>query len=163
MKTAVINNREALVQGQMPHKGNALGGSLMVGAVVTLVPGLNLVDSSDLAQLRKNPQFELNFTTKIPPSLALEQNPEKVGKPILEVVMVASKDGKGEKALEVEDKFPLQKLPPEICKTVIADTLVEGTLRLWSREEIRPEVRYEIELQLGRITDAPAGPAAVGR
>lgn len=169
MKTAVINNREALVQGQLQPIGKDSNGMAMLGGVVTLVPGLNLVDSEQLAALRKNPTFALNFTAKIQPSLAPEQSPEKVGRPILELVMSPagpSKDGKAAepKPLEVENALPLAKLSEELCKLVIGETLVEGTLRQWAREEARPAVRYEIEQQIEKITKGtPAGPAAVGR
>lgn len=162
MKTAVINNREALVQGQMQPRGKALGGSLMLGDVVTLLPGLNFVDSANLEALRKNPAFELQFATKIPPSLAPEQNPEQVGKPILAVVETKDKDGK-RKPLEVEDNQPLAKLSAEQCKLLISETHVESFLHQWSNEEIRPDIRFEISKRLEAIGGKAAGPASVGR
>lgn len=161
MKTAVINNREALVQGQMqPRK--AFDGSLLIGDVLTLVPGLNLVDKEQLAELRKNPAFERNFTSKIPPSLALEQNPEKVGKPILMVMDTVGKDGKSVQ-LELEDETPLAKLSPEVCKRLIDETLMPDTLRTWDKSETRPAIRFLIEQQLEAIGSGKktGGPATV--
>lgn len=166
MKTVVINNREALVQGQMQPTGKDSNGVPILGPVITLLPGLNLVDSGLLAALRKNPGYEQRFATTIARSLAPEQNPEKVGKFELELLLTEHKvkDGKSEmKPLEVEDELPLAKLPEETCKTLIKATLTEGTLRTWARQEPRPAVRWEIEQQLSAIGGAPAGPAAVGR
>lgn len=160
MKIAVINNREGLVQGQMQPAGVDSAGRKIIGPVVTLLPGLNLVDKKQLEELRKNPGFELNFATKIAPSPAPEQNPEKVGKPILELLQAQGKDGK-DAPVEVEDALPLAKLSEKQAKLLISETLVEGTLKQWDREETRPAVRYEIAQQITKISGKPAGPAAL--
>ena len=163
MKIVVVNNRESLVQGQKQPQITNLQGAPVIAGVVTFLPGANLVDKADLEHLRKNPTFELNFTTAIPKSPALEQNPEKVGLPILAVMEVAGgKDG-AKIPLELEDRLPLQKLKPEVAKKLIGETLVAGILRGWEREEARPEVRYEIQLQIDAVEGKPAGPASVGR
>lgn len=167
MKTIVINNREALIQGQMQPTGKDSNNVPILGPVVTLLPGLNLVDTGLLASLRKNPGYEQRFATVIQRSLAPEQNPEKVGKVELELMLVehkGGKDGKSEmRPLEVEDDLPLAKLPEETCKVLVKATLTEGILRTWARQDARPAVRWEIEQQLSAIGAAPAGPAAVGR
>lgn len=168
MKTAVINNREALVQGQMQPKDRAVGrdgqktGPLMLGKIVTLLPGVNFVDSADLEALRKNPAFEMQFSTKIPPSLAPEQNPEQVGKPILVVVETKDKDGK-RRPLEVEDNQPLAKLTAEQCKLLISETHVESFLHQWTNEETRPDIRFEIAKRLEEIGGKPVTAASAGR
>lgn len=163
MKIAVINNREGLVQGQLQPTGKDSNGMAILGPLVTLLPGLNLVDKDKLEALRKNPTFELNFTQEIKPSPAPEQNPEKVGKPTLEVLCVEQKTKEGvlKKPIEVEDELPLAKLDEATIKRIVSETLVADTLRLWSRQDARPAVRWEIEQQLQKIGAAPAGPASV--
>jgi hypothetical protein len=163
MKTLVINNREGLVQGQMQPLGKDARGVPMLGPCVTLLPGLNLVDSTQLSELRKNPGFEAQFNTKIPPSPAPEQSPEKVGKPILEVMLGApTKDGK-RTPIEVEDKLPLAKLQEETIKTLVAETLAADVLRSWEKEEVRPSIAHIIREQLEKIGANPGSPASAGR
>ena len=163
MKTIVINNREALVQGQMQPIGKDSRGVPLLGPLMTLIPGLNLVDSVQLAEIRKNPGFDANFTSKIPHSPAQEQNPEKSGKPILEVMLAApGKDGK-RAPLEVEDKAPLAKLSEETIKSMVEETLVGDILRNWEKEETRPSIAHIIRTQLEKITEKPSSPAAAGR
>lgn len=158
-RTVVINNREGLVQGQLPHLGNDSSGRPQLGRVVTLLPGANLVSSEDLRVLRENPAFEMNFKMKIAQSLAPEQNPEKVGKPILEIAKSIGKDG------VVDGEFPLQKLSSKECSDLIGETYTSSALNRWLRDEGRPDVRRDIQNQLDKLSGeaAPGGPAAVGR
>jgi hypothetical protein len=157
MRTVVVNNRESLVMGQMPHiKVN--GGVLpQLGEIITLIPGVNLVDSAKLKTLRENKAFEANFRTRIAPSPAPEQSPEKVGKLILEVDKSIGKDG------EVPDETPLAKLTYVQCQAMIAETFNGDMLRQWEKEEIRSDVRREINRQLELMEFNPKGPASVGR
>ncbi len=144
MKTVVINNREGLVIGQLPHIAPAAGvrgATSQLGPAVVFLPGANLIDSKTLAILRENKSFELNFTTRIPASAAPEQNPEKVGKLMLMVDKSVGKNG------EVDDAAPLAKLSAVDCRG------------------LRPEIKRDIHLQLERLATGAvtAGPAASGQ
>ncbi len=70
MQTVVINNKEALIIGQLPNIGKDTAGVPQIGEQVTFYPGVNLVDSKKLALLRKNPGFDAFFTEKIARLLA---------------------------------------------------------------------------------------------
>jgi hypothetical protein len=169
MKTAVINNREALVQGQLqPPPQSKTAGIPQIGRVITLLPGANLVDSKDLEELSKNEQWMRNFTTKIPRSPAPEQNPEKVGNAILELLEIDRplKDGGSKKELfpQLDDKLPLSKLSAEVAKVLIDETLIVASLREWMHEEKRPELAHVISKRIAELEGTPeGGPAAVGR
>lgn len=165
MKTVVINNRENMDIYQMQPVGKDLRGVPILGPLVVLLPGANLVDSTKVDALMGkvegtlgNPGFALKFEAKIPRTPAPEQNPEKSGRPYLEFLQVETKEGK--KPLVVDDKLPLRKLSPEIAAKLIAETLIPGTLKQWNDEESRPEVRAEINKQMAEIGAHPAGPAA---
>lgn len=164
MQTVVINNKEALVQGQLQPTMRNAQGAPVVGKCVTLLPGANLVASAEVEELLKNPQFKACFTTKIPYSKAPEQNPEKVGQPILEFLEVdAGKDG-GKKPLQVEDSAPLAKLKPEVVKVLVDEVLAASILRGWLREEVRPDVAHLLNLRIARLEGAPeGGPATAGQ
>lgn len=162
-KIIVINNREGLVQGQMQPTVFNKQGAPEVGKVLTLLPGANLVDEKELEALCKNPTFLANFKNQIQPSPAPEQNPEKVGKPILEFLTVKGKDGKDEE-LKVEDEFPLNKLKPETAKRLIKETLVPSILAKWATEVQDPGIRHAIDKHIEYLNGsprAPGGPAAV--
>lgn len=164
-QTAVINNREALETVQMQPIGKDSNGMAILGPLVVLVPGLNFVDSDKLSKLINNSAFASKFNTKIAPSPAPEQNPEKVGKTILELMTVAAKDKDGkvvDKPIEVEDKMPLAKLSGDVCRRVIAETMVASVLRQWLTEESRGDVRSDIQKRLDYITGAAAGPGYSG-
>jgi hypothetical protein len=167
MQTVVINNREGLVQGQLQPDPQLVAkmakGSIPINRCVTLLPGANLVDTADLEALLKNPAFELNFKTLIPRSPAPEQNPEKVGKPILQFMDVESKDGK-KVPLQVDAKHPLKGLKPDVAAALIDETFVVSTLRGWLAEEGRPEVRLVLTTRIAELDVKPeGGPAAAGR
>ena len=167
MQTVVINNREGLVQGQLQPDPKLVEkmtkGSIPINRCVTLLPGANLVDSADLEALSKNPAFAKNFETLIPRSPAPEQNPEKVGKPILQLMEVEGKDGK-KVPLQVDAKHPLKALKAEVAKALIDETFVASTLRAWLAEEGRPEVRLVLTQRIAELDAAPeGGPAAAGR
>lgn len=147
--TVVTNNKEALIIGQMPHLGADKAGVPQLGETVTFVPGINLIDSAKLATLRKNPAFEVMFNTLIPRSLAPEQNPEKVDKPML----VAGN--------ELPDKSPLGKLSPKACEAIVVDTLQIPLLKQWLDEEGDNARRAVLERQIKKLSEgAPSSPAA---
>jgi len=178
MQTVVINNREGLVQGQLQPDPKLVEkmtkGSIPINRCVTLLPGANLVEAADLEALSKNPAFAKNFETLIPRSPAPEQNPEKVGKPILQLMAAdgtlidptkpAAKDAKPAAVLQVEEKYPLKALKAEVAKALIDETFVVSTLRAWLGSEGRPEVRLVLTQRIAELDAAPeGGPAAAGR
>lgn len=156
-RTIVINNRESLVQGQLPHKqpGQRPDGAapmLEVGGMIQLLPGVNLVDTKDLKTLReRNPTFAALFDTIIEASPAPEQNPEKVGRPILEI---------GNEGKELPASSPLARLAPNQCKAILAETFNAALLRTWLAEETRGDVRRDIDAQLGKVL-GPTRPSGV--
>lgn len=165
MRTAVINNC-AMVSARLPpppkkeKAGVATDGTLIpptLGELVQFIPGLNLIDSEKLKALRQNKTFDGMFSTRIEKSAAPEHDPEKVGRPMLEVDKSVGKDG------EVNDLMPLDKLPHAQCKAMISEMLDLGTLRQWSKEETRGEIRREIEAQIDHLSvgDGRAKTAAV--
>lgn len=147
-KTIVINNREALVLAQLPHKERDAKGRIIPGECIKFIPGANLVDTETLKTLRKSELFDSHFKTKIARSPAPEQNPEKVGQFIL--VAVA----------EVPAKRPLSKIEDgaEIAE-IVKETFSVDLLRQWLADEGRSDVRATIENQIRTIavTGVPAG------
>lgn len=157
-QTIVINNRSAIIIGQLPYIREVskdangkekLGKAQLPGDVVTFYPGLNLVDVETLKTLRKNPQFELNFTTVIKPIKAAEAQSELVraGKPYL----VDLKK-------ELPEERPFSKLDAKEVEELVgememlsgppgspprADTL-EGLLAQEARETVRVAILNRI-------------------
>ncbi len=137
MKTVVLNNKDGMVIGQLPHGEKNSAGHRQPGGVVVLLPGANLVDSDQLATLRKNPGFEQYFNVTIQPSPAPEQSPERVGKKELEIICEG-----------VDDQAPIVKLKdPGMALKVIGETLTNEPLDVWLRQEQRPAIREAIEKQ----------------
>jgi hypothetical protein len=159
MYTVLINNREGMVHAQLPHQfPTQKGAAPRVGRAVILMPGVNLVDSKTLATLMENHAFKALFETVIPPSLAPEQTPEKVGKPILQIDRSIGKNG------EVEEKAPLQKLSTAQCEAMIRETFSVDLLKRWTKEETRGDIRRLLVEQVERLetggeSKGPASPA----
>lgn len=153
-KTIVINNREALITAQMPHlklDPNAQSKVPQLGDLVVFIPGANLVDSAKLRTLRENKAFDVLFSTKIPRSLAPEQNPEKVGK----FILVAGK--------EVPADKPLSRLEAkEACELVTEEFLSVGMLREALADEGRNEVRAAISERI-KLLESGGEPISAGR
>lgn len=152
-RTVVINNKEALIMAQMPHGGKDTSGALMVGEVVSFIPGVNLIDTEKLATLRKNAAFEANFTTPIEASLAPEQNPEKVGRMILV---------KGE---ELPLASPLANLKPKAVEALVGETFSVELLSKWRDDSGDLTTRAVIQNQIDKLRggSTKGGPAASGR
>lgn len=177
MQTIVVNNREALVVGQMPHLGKDVSNIPQIGKTVTLIPGVNLVPSADLAVLRKNPGFDQLFKTKIARSPAPEQNPEKVGDFILETRKVrcacsAEKDApskscaacKGTGSLdEVPDTLPFAAVHPGDAAELVQETFSVDLLAHWREKEGRDGVRAAIHAQIAKMNTGAAPIGAAGR
>jgi hypothetical protein len=152
MRTALINNC-AMVSINIPGLKKNTDGTTTAGPLVQFIPGLNLVDSEVLKILReKNPTFEKMFSTRIEKSAAPEHDPEKIGRPQLEIDKSVGKNG------ELPDSMPLEKLPPVQCKAMIDEMRDIAILRQWSKEETRGEVRRDIETQIEYLS-GPEGAA----
>lgn len=121
--------------------------------MMTIMPGLNLVDTNELKALLENPAFALKFTAKIKPSNAEEARYLRVGEPMLEqgpVVPVAA---------------PLSKIPEaearELVGRVCDEVLAERLLAIESRPEIRTVLSNRLHfLKTGTEIGAAAGDAA---
>ena len=133
MEEIVLDNREGLAMCQLPHTKSASVG-LDVGRVVQLAPGANLVPEADLEVLMRNQGFARQFETLIPRSPA-PTNPEKVGKPVLEMLQADGKD------IVVADERPLAALRPDHARVLIKETLVPGMLPAGSRKRLGPKWR----------------------
>lgn len=167
MKTAVLNNREGLVIGQMPSTQQDRSGRPLLAGIVTLLPGLNLVDSDALKTLRENPGFEAQFSQRIEPGMAPEHVLERTGETILAIVHFEKKDKDGKITRTpvdfLDDALPLAKLDEKQCEMLIKEVLVSEILRSWGKSEARPAVRFMIETQIDKIGAGPSNPAVAGR
>jgi hypothetical protein len=137
--TVVINNREALELVQLPHRGSDKHGRPMLGELLRLTAGVNLVDSTTLATLMKNELFAAKFTTKIARSPAPEQNPERVGRTVLELgpVLPASRS--------------FAKLDGEQAQKLIEETLDTDLLEKWRSEDTRDGMRLGLQKRIDAL------------
>lgn len=134
MQAQVLNN----CQGPHYIQLQKSAGDNRPPPLLILRPGITLVDVKVLAAARKaNAGFDALFHSKIQPTKAVEADPRKFGKPMLEVV------GK-----ELPDKQPLASLTPEEAKAVIALTEDTDLLSLW-RSECDPAKNGEIIKAIG--------------
>ncbi len=160
MKTVVINNCSRLEICQLQPKQKDPMGVAIAGGILTLLPGVNLVPSVEFQESIKNPLWSQKFKTKIEQSKAPEQDPDTVGKPMLEVAKWLGEKGSG----EVDDKAPLAKLSPEQCQRLINETLTSDLLRSWKQEDLRPDILRAIDVQLDKIrTGDISNAASAGR
>lgn len=154
MQIQIINNQQGLdlihvpPKYQRPERGaKETTIAPPLGPLVRLVPGMNLVDSDVVKELRKNPGFDAKFSTVIEASPAPEQNPECVGKFMLV------------QGIEVDEKAPLAKLTLAAAKAMIGETFVASMLQDWIAEETRPIVRRALDSQIKQLStpSAPKG------
>lgn len=143
MRAQVLNNSQGPIYAQLPPRGKDAAGHIESGECINISPGLNLIDTKKLEELRKNPTFDGFFKAKIPVSKAPEANPANFNKPILEI---AGKD--------VEDENPLAKLSLAACKAMISEMQSTDVLQEWLKGEGRADVRRELENRLIAITDS---------
>lgn len=142
-QSILLNNQARLELVQRPGTPDML----------TIMPGLNLLDTALLKELRSNPAFEAKFKAKIKPSNAEEARYLRVGEPFLEEGPV------------VPAVAPLSKLPDaevrELVGRICDEVLLDQLLSTEGRSEIRAvmETRRRF-LQTGQETGAPAGDAA---
>ena len=140
MRTQLVNNCEGPIYAQIqPPKG----ATATAGNILNLSPGLNLVDSKLLVELRTNPTFELFFKTALKPSKAPERNPANFGKPMLEVI------GK-----ELPDDYPLKGLTLAAAKSIISQIQNTDVLKKWSDEATESDVRAAIMIQIKTLTSS---------
>lgn len=140
MRTQVVNNCQGPHYIQCPNAGK------FPGPLVILQPGLNLIDSKQLAELRKNPGVERLFNTKIPVSKAVEADPRTFGKPMLET-----------RGKELEDKAPLASLPLKEAIAIIELTEDTDLLNEW-REVCEPTKQSDLIKALNaRIKEIASG------
>jgi hypothetical protein len=157
MVTVVINNREGLEQVQLQPVGADFRGVAMLGQVVTLLPGLNLVPSSTFAAMMKNPGFAKKFETLIQRSKAPE-SPERAGRPILEVMRSVGKGG------ELPAKDTLAATTPDQARAMIEETFSVELLKKWEYSKLpSDEVRGAIAAQIKLMEGAPHDHASAGR
>jgi hypothetical protein len=148
MKIPVINNCERLYQiqvsnGLVPEVGKGKRGKVMstsAATLLTLVPGVNMVDQEVWEKAKENPIVKMRLELEIKPSVAPEAQLEKVGHPMLV------------EGAPLPDSAPLSALELKECKALIRETFSEQLLNQWMVEEIRPEVRRELDAQIQRMT-----------
>jgi hypothetical protein len=122
MRAQVLNNCHGphYIQGQPVDKG---GAKKVAGPLLILKPGLNLVDTKDLAERRKvNKSFDDLFKMTVKPTKVETADPSKFGRKMLEVV------GK-----ELDDAAPLAKLSFEEASGVIAMTADTDLISDWMK------------------------------
>lgn len=127
MRTQVVNNCQGPHYIQCQKVGN------LPGKLIVLSPGLNLVETKELAELRKtNKVFDELFKAKIKPSKAEEADVRSFGKPMLEV-----------RSGELPDTSPLAKLSLDDAKAILAVTQNTDLLKEWLGECI-PGVQSDL-------------------
>jgi hypothetical protein len=119
----LLNNQPRLELIQLPGTNEML----------RIMPGLNLMPSDTLRELRKNPSFETKFSTKIVASRAQEAADLRVGSPMLE-------QGK-----EVPERAPFSKLPDPEARELVSRLNDEELLERILQHEGRSEIRAALE------------------
>ncbi len=117
MLTQVVNN----CQG--PHYIHGLADKGKPAPLIIIQPGLNLVDSKQVTDLRKiNPQFALLFSATVKSSRAPEdmRNAHNFGKPMLEV-----------RGKELDEKVPIAALPNKEAIEMVRLTENTDLLKDW--------------------------------
>lgn len=139
MRAQVLNN----CQGPHYLQHNSQDGGKTLGSLVVLHPGMNLIDTKELATLRKNPGVEMLFTTKIKPTKAPEANVAKFHLPMLQVVGKELKDGLN----------PFDGLSLDESKAIISATENTDALDEWLRpQKSGSELAKAISERLKEIT-----------
>lgn len=154
VKVQVINNQECQVQVHAPlrgkakeaHEKNQTGNKVVPhGELLTLIPGMNLVDRELLTVLRdQDTVFASMFSTRIPRGRAAEHNPERQGQFMLV------------EGIEVDARAPLSKLDSRQALEMVGETLSEDMLERWLTQDPRAEVRELISERLKELrTEGP--------
>lgn len=113
------------------------------GPLITLGPGVNLIEEALWKEALENPNVASLLTTLVPPGPANNPiPPERVGQPIIVAVKV------------VDDVRPLAALSPLGAVDMVRETLDKPMLMVWLNDEKRAPVREAIEMQL-KLIEAP--------
>lgn len=142
---AVCNNRESLVQLQLPsnitkdrHNKETKSG-VNPGPVIQLLPGMNFVDADKWAVAKENPIVQKLLSEKIKPSRAPEQNPERIGLPTLEEGPTCSKDN------------PLASLSDGDAVAMVDELFDVPMMKRFLDQESRTNVAVALKTQITKI------------
>jgi len=138
--TPVLNNRESLIQIQLPGKPGKQG--LTAGPRVDLIPGMNFVDTDYWTKAKENAVCASMLTETIQPSRAPEQNPERVGKPILVEGKPISRDN------------PLGACEEADAVKMVGELFDVPAMKRFLLQEDRPEVVMALKGQIAKIETA---------
>lgn len=127
MLIQILNNCQGPHYIQLPHSN----GGKVIGEIVTLQPGLNLVEAKKFAEMKKNKGVERLLKTKIAPSVAAEADRRTFGKPMLEVL---SKELDEAKPFHTADG---KEMAHEEACSIIALTQDTDVLDSW-RQALKP-------------------------
>jgi hypothetical protein len=141
--TPVLVNRESMVHIQLKGKTNAKGVH-QHGPLMILLPGMNFVETEKWEQAKENEVVLSMLTDPILPSRSPEQNPERVGHPILEERAPVSKDN------------PLAALSEKDAVVMVGEVFDVATLNKLADQETRPQVGAALKSQIGKITKPKA-------
>jgi hypothetical protein len=135
MRTPVTNNCERLIQIQVSTGIN----TKVPAALLTLLPGVNLVESKLWEQAKENSVARKLLVTEIERSPAPEAQLERVGQPMLV------------EGQPLPDDLPLKGLKLAAAQAIISETLTKSLLASWLDDESRPDVRRALEKQIAKI------------
>lgn len=143
----IINNEERVHTFQLPGK-TSKNGSVNIGPTIRLVSGVNFVPVTRWEIAKKNPMVLTLLEEVIPRSPSAQSpsggNPERVGRPKIQVGAV------------VDDEHPLAELSVTAAVDMVRETLDLNTLKLWTKDEGRSDVRKAIAAQMAEI-EPPKG------
>lgn len=135
--TPILNNRESLVQLQLPAKHTKVGAQ--PGMVIQLIPGMNFIDTAQWLKAKENETVRFLLTDLIQPSKAPEQNPERVNKPHLVEGKPVSKDN------------PLAAMTDKDADAAVSEMFDCNQMRKFLAQEERQIVRNALKAQIDKI------------
>lgn len=135
--TPVLNNRESLIQLQLPAKNTKVGAQ--PGQVIQLIPGMNFIDTVQWNKAKENQTVQHLLTDVIQPSRAPEQNPERVGKSPLVEGKAVSKDN------------PLAAMTEKDADATVSEMFDCNQMRKFLSQEERQVVRNALKAQIDKI------------
>jgi hypothetical protein len=148
-KRLIQNNQGGILTLQMAGKPLA-DGSVQLGALVDIPPGVKPIDVSMWNVLKAHPVVKLLLKERIAPSFAPEQDARMVGRYKLV------------EGPEVADTNPLESMKPTDALKVVQETLDTATLDEWLLAEKREGVRKAITKQMALINEPMLGRGAAG-
>lgn len=133
----VQNNCERMIQMRLPGKQTKAG--VLPGKLLTLVPGVNLVDADMWTEVQKNRLNQKLLTSKIKPSRAPEQNPERVG----QFMLVAQEP--------ISAQAPLSAMNDQKALGLVEEIIDTTLLRKLKGQESRPKILKAIDARIEAI------------